>query len=611
MTNGILVEESLLQARWVLTDAPLDQIESIARTHDVPEIVARLLCARGITAENVPRFLRPTLKDHFPDPFSLQGMAAMAEDMAAAVERKAQFAIFGDFDVDGATSSAILYRFLKHLGFNPPVYIPDRVGEGYGPNIEALKTLRGQGAEILLMLDCGTTAFDVVKAGKEVGLKIIILDHHEAEDKLPEAWHVINPKRKDDASGLTMLAACGVTFLACVAINSRLRERGWYAAQNLKEPDLKSFLDILALGTVCDMVPLTGPNRLFVRTGFTTPENKLNTGIKALMDVARIKTPITTYDAGFVLGPRINAGSRVHKADLGARLLCTENTEEAKNIAWTLDDCNKLRKEMQIEMEQQAIRMVEEGNLQDAPLILVDREGWHPGLSGLVAGNLKEKYGRPACVVAYAESMSGEIEGRGSGRSVPGIHIAKAFIDARAAGWLEKGGGHAMAGGFTVRPEKIDGLREFLYRHVAEQKSSGAVNINTSIDGVLSARGVTVELVTLLQDFIGPFGQEHPEPVFALTDMKIQSADIVGEKHVRLLVSDREGGPRIKAMAFRAVGTPLGEILLNRNTGAVHLAATLKINEWQGRQSAEMIIQDAAQAKEQINRAAPKTAQSG
>ncbi|MCB9975993.1 MAG: single-stranded-DNA-specific exonuclease RecJ [Rhodospirillales bacterium] len=594
MTSDVLVPESLMRARWVLSDAPLDDIEKIARAHGVPEIIARLLCARGIGAQDVQGFLRPTLKDNFPDPFTMKGMDAMASDLAQAIEAKASFAIFGDFDVDGATSSAILYRFFKHLGFDLPVYIPDRVGEGYGPNIEALKTLRGQGVEILLMLDCGTTAFDVIRAGKEMGLKIFILDHHEAEEKLPAAWHVINPKRKDDTSGLTMLAACGVTFLSCVAVNSRLRERGYYAAQNLKEPDLKSFMDILALGTVCDMVPLTGPNRLFVRSGFATPESKLNTGIRALMNVAKIKTPITTYDAGFVLGPRINAGSRVHKADLGARLLSTDNPEEAKNIAWTLEDCNRLRKDMQAEMEREAIDMVESRNLQEAPLILVDKEGWHPGLSGLVAGNLKERYGRPACVVTYAESLSGLVEGRGSGRSVPGIHIAQAFIDARVAGLLEKGGGHAMAGGFTVLPEKLDALRTFLCEHISVQAASGEVNITTSIDGVLSARGVTVELVTLLQDFIGPFGQEHPEPVFALTDMKIQSADIVGEKHVRVMVSDPEGGPRVKAIAFRAVGTPLGELLLSRNTGPVHLAATLKINEWQGRQSAEAIIVDAA-----------------
>lgn len=594
MTNGIITERSLQQARWVLDDVSLDDIEKLVRAHDLPEVVARLLAARGITVEDVPGFLNPTLKDHFPDPFSLAGMREMADDLAQGIEQRKSMAIFGDFDVDGATSSAILFRFFKHLGFPPPVYIPDRVEEGYGPNIEALRKLRAEGAEILLMLDCGTTAFDIIRAGSELGLKIIILDHHEAEEALPEAWHVINPKRKDDTSGLTMLAACGVTFLACVAVNSRLRAHGYYKDGALAEPDLKSFMDILALGTVCDMVPLTGPNRLFVRSGFATPEQNLNTGIRAIMDVAKIRAPLTTYDAGFVLGPRINAGSRVHKADLGARLLCTDDNQEAMNIAWTLEDCNKLRKEIQAQMEQEAVRQVESKGMQDAPLILVESESWHPGLSGLVAGNLKERYGRPSCVVTYAENLSGKKEGRGSGRSIPGIHIAQSFIDARAAGLLEKGGGHAMAGGFTVQPDKIAELRAFLETHVIEQERSGKINIETRIDGLLTVRGATINLINLLNERLGPFGQEYPEPVFALTNLRLHKADILGGKHIRVLVSDAEGGTRLKAMAFRAVGTQMGEILLSNRIQTIDLAVTLKINEWQGRKSPEAIIQDAA-----------------
>lgn len=594
MTKGVLTERSLQQARWVVEDVPFDEIERLARAHGLPEIVARLLASRGVAPEQVPGFLNPTLKDHFPDPFSLAGMNEMADDLAQAIEANKNIAIFGDFDVDGATSSAILCRFLGHLGFDPAIYIPDRVEEGYGPNVEALKSLREQGTEILIMLDCGTTAFDVIQAGAGLGLKIVILDHHEAEETLPAAWHVINPKRKDDTSGLAMLAACGVTFLACVAVNARLRARGYYERKGLKEPDLKSFMDILALGTVCDMVPLTGPNRLFVRAGFAVPEPRLNSGIRAVMKVAGIKAPLTTYDAGFALGPRINAGSRVHKAGLGARLLCTEDEQEALNIAWTLEDCNKRRKDLQAEMEKQAIAQVEDANMQDAPVIVVDREGWHPGLSGLVAGNLKEKYGRPACVVAYAHSMSGEREGRGSGRSVPGIHIAQAFIDARAAGLLEKGGGHAMAGGFTVRPEKLPELRAFLQDHIRRQQESGAVSIETRIDGILSVRGATLNLISLVYDCLGPFGQEHPEPVFALTNLRIHKADILASRHIRVLVGDPEGGPRLKAMAFRAVGTEMGEVLLSNKTQSIDLAVTLKINEWQGRQSPEAIIQDAA-----------------
>ncbi|MDH5723545.1 MAG: DHH family phosphoesterase, partial [Alphaproteobacteria bacterium] len=422
---------SLNKARWILADAPLSDIEDIARRFDLPEIVARLLCARGIAKEDVGSFLKPTLKDDFPDPFSLKGMGDMAEDVAIAIEEGKSFAIFGDFDVDGATSSAVMYRFLKGVGIEAPIYIPDRLSEGYGPNIEALQKLKDEGAEILFMLDCGTTAFDIVKSGGDLGLRIIILDHHEAEEGLPECWHVINPKRKDDSSGLDMLAAVGVSFLACVAINNRLRDRGFFENNGIDEPNLRGMLDIVALGTVCDMVPLTNVNRLFVRFGFAVPYEKMNIGIRALMGVSKVCAPLSTYDCGFVLGPCINAGSRVHKPDLGAKLLSFDDEQECRNIAWMLFDCNEKRKSIQADMEEQALRMVQDKGLEDDALILVDDEGWHPGLSGLVAGRLKERYNKPACVVTYAHDLSGRKEGRGSGRSIPGIHIAQSFIDAR------------------------------------------------------------------------------------------------------------------------------------------------------------------------------------
>lgn len=588
------VEKSLSQTRWTMQETDLNKVEQIARRYDLPEVVARLLCARGIAENKISSFLSPTLKNDLPDPYSLAGMPQMAQDLADAIQNSKNIAIFGDFDVDGATSSSVLYRFLKSLGIEAPIYIPDRLSEGYGPNIDALKKLKEQGAEILMMLDCGTTAFDVVQAGADIGLKIVILDHHEAEESLPAAWHVINPKRKDDTSGLSMLAAVGVTFMACIAINKALREQGFYNQNGPKEPDLRGLLDIVALGTVCDMVPLTSANRLFVRLGLSLSAQTSNPGLQALMQVAGVKAPISTYDAGFALGPRINAGSRVHKADLGARLLSTDDPEEARNIAWMLNDCNDKRKAIQQQMEREAIQMVEEKGLEKDPLILVDHEDWHPGLSGLVAGRLKEKYARPSCVVTYAYDLSGRKEGRGSGRSIPGIHIAQAFIDARTEGLLEKGGGHAMAGGFTVLPEKIPALHNFLKAHIKAQEDSDTVQIETMIDGLLSVRGATVELITLLQDHIGPFGQEQPEPLFVFPDVKIISADILGGSHVRVMLTDNEGGSRIKAMAFRAVDTPLGEALLKHNHKPLHIAGYLKLNEWQGRVSAEMHIQDAA-----------------
>ncbi len=592
--SKIHTQASLNKARWVLPDASFDDIERVARQHDVPEVVARLLCQRGVADAKIESFLNPTLKNDFADPFSLKGMGDMAEDFAIAVTERKKFAIFGDFDVDGATSSSVICRFLRGVGIDAPIYIPDRLSEGYGPNIDALKQLREQGAEVLLMLDCGTTAFDIVKAGTDLGLQIIILDHHEAEDSLPECWHVINPKRKDDDSGLDMLAAVGVTFMVCVAVNNRLRERGFYKDQNMPEPNLKGMLDIVALGTVCDMVPLTGVNRLFVRAGFAVPAPSLNIGIRALMDAAGISAPISTYDCGFVLGPRINAGSRVHKADLGAILLSSDDAEECKNVAWTLNDCNDKRKAIQKDMEREAIEMVEAKGMEEDGLIVVDHEDWHPGLSGLVAGRLKEKYAKPACVVTYAHDLSGRKEGRGSGRSVPGIHIAQSFIDARNAGLLEKGGGHAMAGGFTVLPEKMDDLRVFLSQHVAKQMESVDPTVETEIDAVLTTGGLNVDLVELLQRQMGPFGQAQPEPVFLFENIRIHKVDIRGGSHISVLMSDWEGGTRIKAMAFRSVDTPVGEALLKAGTKALNIVGQVKINEWQGRKSAEIHISDAS-----------------
>lgn len=595
--QNIIVKNSLNKARWIIPETNLDNIEDIMRKYDVPEIVARMLCQRGVRFDDIESFLNPTLKENFPDPFSIKSMGDMAKDVAHAIEQGKSFAIFGDFDVDGATSSAVIYRFLKAVGINAPIYIPDRIVEGYGPNIKALKQIKDQGAEFLIMLDCGTTAFDVLKAGSDMGLNIIVMDHHEAQDNsLPECMHVINPKRWDDNSGLEMLAAVGVAFLSCVAVNNRLRERGFYKNKNIKEPDLKSLLDIVALGTVCDMVPLIEVNRLLVRAGFSIPLSNMNTGLRELIKVSGISAPLDGYSCGFVLGPRINAGSRVHKADLGAQLLSSNDPDHCNMIAWTLNDCNEKRKSIQKEMESHAANMVEENGYQNDALILVDHEDWHPGLSGLVAGRLKDKYNKPVCVVTYACDASGNIEGRGSGRSIPGIHIAKSFMDAHIQGIIEKGGGHAMAGGFTVLPDKIEELRKFLNDHITRQMRNVDTNVEVTVDGVLSTSGVTMELAKILEQKIGPFGQEYPEPVFMLKNVRIGKADILGGYHIRVMIGGWEGGSWLTAMAFGSVGTPLGDALLDHGNNArnIHILGRIKINDWQGRKTAQIHIVDAA-----------------
>ncbi len=582
-------------SRWVFPDVNDDHIAQMVSGYGLPEIIARLLSSRKITPDQVDVFLSPKLSRDFPDPFLLKDMDVAADALADAVMAGRKMALFADFDVDGATSTAILVRFFRHCGVDLPFYIPDRLAEGYGPNINALKKLKADGAEILLMADCGTTSFDVIAQGREIGLDIIILDHHEAEEKRPAANYLINPKRKDDYSGYTMLAACGVSFMLCVAVNARLREKGFFVDR--AEAPLKSFLDLLALGTVCDMVPLLGPNRLFVRAGFDLMNRGQNIGIKALCDVAGVKNDLSTYHAGFVLGPRINAGSRVHRADLGARLLSTDDPEEAKNIAWTLNDCNDRRKDIQAEMMAQALAMVESQGLDQNPIILLGDEGWHPGLNGLVAGRLAEKYKKPAAVIAYAPGHDNALEGRGSGRSIPGINIAAAFIDARNAGLIIKGGGHAMAAGFTILPDQIPAFREFLYAHIARQAAGHESVFETRVDGVISVRGARVDLVKMLANQMGPFGMDNPEPLFVLPNVKLEMVSTVGDGHIRMMVSDSDGGgTRMKAMAFRAGDTPMGQALLKSGQQRFHLAGRLKLDTWNGAEKVEFHIEDAAPA---------------
>jgi single-stranded-DNA-specific exonuclease len=523
-------------------------------------------------------------------------MDKAASYLAEAIQSGKKIAVFGDFDVDGATSTAVLVRFLRHCGLDVPFYIPDRMVEGYGPNINALQKLKEQGADIVILADCGTTAFDVIEQAAAIGLETVILDHHEAEDKLPIARYVINPKRKDDTSGLTMLAACGVSFMTCVAVNAKLRQNGFFTNGRTEAP-LKDWLDIVALGTVCDMVPLTGVNRLFVRTGFTLMARHANPGLKALCEVAGLKNAPTPYDAGFVIGPRINAGSRVHQANLGARLLCTDDAEEARNIAFTLEDCNAKRKTIQEDMLNQAVAMVEAQALHQQPVIIVGHQDWHPGLSGLVAGRLKEKYNKPSVVVTYTPGMQGTLEGRGSGRSVTGVNLGGAFIDARNAGLLLKGGGHAMAAGFTVLPDQLEAFSGFLRDHIGRQMQGMVVSCETPIDALLTVRGAQLDLARTVIDHIGPFGADQPEPVFAFANVRVHFAEVIGTDHVKCQIADWEGGSRIKAVAFRAADTDLGRALLKAGPSTpLHIAGTLKINSWQGRESVELHITDAALA---------------
>jgi single-stranded-DNA-specific exonuclease len=592
------VAQSFAGDSWVLSDVDMDKVHSLAQQSSLPEFVARLLTLRDVGAQDVQGFLYPSLKNDFPDPAALKDMPELASYLADAIVSGRKIGVFGDFDVDGATSTSILVRFFRHCGIDVPFYIPDRLKEGYGPNINAFETLKEQGAEIIILCDCGVTAFDVIAEGKErLGLEFVILDHHEAEEELPAANFVIDPKRQDDTSGYDVLAACGVVFLTCVALNSALREKSFYKDNDLSEPPMKDWLDLVAFGTVCDMVPLTGPNRLLVKKGMEQLNITSNAGIKALCEVSKVEGVITSRHLGFSLGPRINAGSRVHKSDLGAKILSTDDDEEAINIAWLLNDCNDKRRKIEKEMLQHAIQLVEDRGLQDDPIIVVGHEEWHPGLSGLVAGRIKEKYKKPAVAITYAENEKGEREGRGSGRSVTGFHMGNAFIDARNNGLLEKGGGHAMAAGFTLLPEKEEEFIQFIKdnQDTYTQKDQFA-NI-TRVESLMAVAGAKLEFINLIEENFGPFGQGHEEPLFALSHVRINKVDIMGKDHLRVMMNDWEGGSWMKGVAFGAANKPMGKAFQDTyKTRSFHLLGRFTVNRWNGNENVEFHIQDAAYA---------------
>jgi len=593
-TERTYCEKSLLSSRWILTQADQDQIARIVSQHNIPEMIARLLSVRGIAEDQIERFLNPTLAKDFPDPAKMKNMPEAASFIAEAIKAGRKIGVFGDFDVDGATSVSILVRFFSALGQNIPLHIPDRLKEGYGPNVDALAKLKDQGAEIVLICDCGTTAHKVIADGRALGLDIIVLDHHEAEDTLPDANFVVNPKQSGDESGYEMLAACGVVFLFCVAVNAALRSSGYYKENKVSEPDLRAFLDLLALGTVCDMVPLTDCNRLFVKHGFDKMRHTTHTGLRALINVSGIgDRAVNVYDAGFILGPRINAGSRVFQADLGAKLLSSDDADASRDMAWTLNDCNDKRKDIQAEMLDHAISIVERERLAEQRIIIAGNEQWHPGLSGLVAGKLKEKYGKPAVAITYATNEKGVLEGRGSGRSVPGVNMGEAFMAAEKEGLLIKGGGHAMAAGFSVEPDKIEPLKTFLHGYLEKHCDDVDSLPQTYIDSVLSVSGVTVPLVKMMEEEFGPFGQEHAQPKFLFQSVKLSMIDVVGGKHIKAMMSDWEGGSSLKVIMFGGKDTPAGAVMLEQGYNKIFdVVGTLKINSWNGRETAEVQIND-------------------
>jgi single-stranded-DNA-specific exonuclease len=559
----------------------------LAQRLDLPEILGRALAGRGIGLDDAELFLNPSLKLQLPDPRHLKDMDSAAARIADAVNAGEGIAIFGDYDVDGATSSALLTRFLRSVGASVTTYIPDRIKEGYGPNSKAMLALGSNGAKVVITVDCGISAFEPLADAKAAGIDVVVVDHHVAEPRLPEAFAIINPNRLDDDSIHKQLAAVGVAFLLVVAVNRELRDRGYY--QDRQAPDLIQWLDLVALGTVCDQVRLTGVNRALVAQGLKVLARRSNPGLVALADIARLESKPEAWHLGFMLGPRINAGGRVGQPDLGSRLLSCDDPEAALPMARELDVFNTERREIEAGVLDEAFAKAEEAGGGPEDLLFVAGEGWHPGVIGIVASRIGERFHRPVCVAG----IDGDIV-KGSGRSVQGIDLGAAVIAARQEGLLINGGGHAMAAGFTVDRARLDDLKAFLGARVSAQHAERGEEVGRTLlhDGVISAAGATTDLAETIQA-LAPFGQGNSEPRFVLPAVKIGKAEVVGENHLRLFVNGADGG-RLKAMAFRCADRPLGEALLSTGAMPVHLAGKLRIDDWRGRHDVQFLVDDAA-----------------
>ncbi len=559
---------------------------AIAQGHGVPDIVARVLAGRGVTAVGTERFLDPTIRDLLPDPASLTDMDKAAVRLAEAVIRGERVAIFGDYDVDGAASSALLKRFLAHFSVPSEIYIPDRIFEGYGPNPDAMRELVGRGASLIVTVDCGTNSAASIDAAKEAGADVVVLDHHQVGGALPAATAVVNPNREDDLSGQGHLCAAGVVFLTLVQTARLLRERVPDAAK----PDLLAMLDLVALATVCDVVPLVGVNRAFVVKGLQVIRQQRNVGLAELARVSRIGEPVSTFHLAFLIGPRINAGGRIGDAALGSRLLATDDPVEARTIAETLDRLNQERQTMEQEMLAQA-RAEADAELVggEGPAVIVTAsDSWHPGIVGLIASRLKEHARRPSFAIAFNANGTGT----GSGRSVIGFDLGRLVREAAEAGLIVKGGGHAMAAGITVEREKLGALRAFFEDRAAADVFRLRDEETLLVDGALAAEGATLTLLDTLEK-AGPYGTGHVPPLFVLPRHRLADARAVGTNHIRVDLTSESGG-RIQAMAFRAVDTTLGEFLFKNRGKTLHVAGSVSGNYWNGNRSVQFRITDAA-----------------
>ncbi|MAJ63991.1 MAG: single-stranded-DNA-specific exonuclease RecJ [Alphaproteobacteria bacterium] len=568
---------------WALRDYCTDEAASIARNFDLPPALAAALVARGINGDGVEAFLTPRLKTSMPDPYALRDMDVAARLTADAVQGNSKIGIFGDFDVDGASSSALLHRYFEAVGIDHEVYIPDRLSEGYGPNIPAMTGLVEQGCELIITVDCGIAAHEPIAAVADLGAATIVLDHHRPDETLPTADAVVNPNRRDDDSGVGYLAGVGVAYLFLIALNRVLREDGFFEGR--EEPPLLEWLDLVALGTVCDVVPLKGLNRALVAQGLRLLAAPTTAGLSALHSMGKIDGAVSTDHLGFQFGPRLNAAGRMGQSRLAFELLSAPSHEEAASIATTLDLLNKQRQGVEQDVLK-AARAALKDSADDLPILLAYGEGWHGGVLGIAAGRLKERFGRP-CLIGHVED--GLV--KGSGRSVPGINLGEAMHQALAKGLAVTGGGHAMAAGFGVPLDKIDAFHKHMCDFALQAMDGEPISDPLVLDSWVAAGAVNPGLADRLAR-LAPFGSGNPEPVFGVRGVELTQADIVGRNHVRCrFVSN---GSWVQGIAFKCAEEPMGQALLSGIGKRFDLAGTIRLNEWNGRVKVDFVLSDVA-----------------
>jgi single-stranded-DNA-specific exonuclease len=568
---------------WILKEFNSEDINFFKTNFFLDEIVAKLLSIRKIKKDEVKYFLEPTIKNILPNPFILKDMDKAINRTIEAIKNKEKIGIFGDYDVDGATSTAILGQYFRSLKINYEIHIPDRKTEGFGPNEEAFKKFIDKGVNLIFTVDCGTLSFNPINFAKNKNIDVIILDHHQSEIKLPDAHSIVNPNRFDDRSELNYLCAAGVCFLFLIALNKRLRDGNWFKSINIEEPNLINILDLVSLGTVCDVVPLVGLNRAIVHQGLKILKKKNNLGIKTLIELNDIENNITAYHLGYVLGPRINAGGRVGKSTHGANLLLNRNPQETFKLASELNNYNKERQILEAELLNKILNSINHDSSE--PVIILQGENWHEGIIGIIASRVKEKFNKPTIIIS---SISGI--GKGSARSINGFDIGSVIIGAVQDGFLVRGGGHKMAAGFTIKMEKIEVFKEFVFRKFK------SINMNLEdkkkyyFDIEIAPAAVNIDFYEKV-NLLSPFGSGNAEPKFLIQNLKVVNSKIVGEKHIKSVLVGSDS-TAIKTIAFNTVDTELSAYLLKKNNKTFSIVGKLSLNEWRAQKNVEFIIDD-------------------